>query len=38
MVGFKLQQYLRLKYPQKNARCECKESKNLKNSFKIQKA
>ena len=38
MVGFKLQQYLHLKYPQKNARCKCKESKNLKNLFKIQKA
>ncbi len=38
MVGFKLQQYLRREYPQENARCECKESKNSKNSFKIQQA
>ena len=28
-----LQQYLRRKYPQENARCEWKEFKNQKNSF-----
>lgn len=28
-----LQQYLLREYPQKNARCEWKEFKNLKNSF-----
>ena len=38
MVEFKLQQYLRLKYPQENARCKCKESKNPKNLFKIKQA
>lgn len=38
MLELELQQYLLREYPQKNARCECKESKNLKNSFKIQQA
>ena len=38
MVRFKLQQNLFRKYPQENARCKCKESKNPKNLFKIQQA
>ena len=38
MTELKLQQNLRREYPQENARCECNESKNLKNSFKIQQA
>lgn len=33
MLEQELQQYLRCKYPQENARCEWKEFKNLKNSF-----
>lgn len=33
MLEQELQQYLRHKYPQENARCEWKEYKNLKNSF-----
>ena len=33
MLELELQQYLRCKYPQENARCEWKEFKNLKNSF-----
>lgn len=33
MLEHELQQYLRHKYPQENARCEWKEFKNLKNSF-----
>ena len=36
MLELELQQYLLRKYPQENARCECKESKNPKNLFKIQ--
>lgn len=38
MLELELQQYLLRKYPQENARCKCKESKNPKNSFKIQQA
>lgn len=38
MTELELQQYLFREYPQENARCEWKESKNLKNSFKIQQA
>ena len=33
MLEQELQQYLSLRYPQENARCEWKEFKNLKNSF-----
>ena len=33
MTELELQQYLLREYPQKNARCEWKEFKNLKNSF-----
>lgn len=33
MLELELQQYLLREYPQENARCECKEYKNLKNSF-----
>ena len=33
MTELELQQYLLREYPQENARCEWKESKNLKNSF-----
>lgn len=33
MLEQELQQYLKRKYPQENARCEWKEFKNLKNSF-----
>lgn len=33
MLEHELQQYLRHKYPQENARCEWKEYKNPKNSF-----
>lgn len=33
MLELELQQYLLHEYPQENARCEWKESKNLKNSF-----
>ena len=38
MLELELQQYLLREYPQENARCEWKEFKNLKNSFKIQQA
>ena len=38
MLELELQQYLRHEYPQMNARCECNESKNPKNLFKIQQA
>ena len=33
MIELDLQQHLLREYPQKNARCEWKEFKNLKNSF-----
>ena len=33
MTEQKLQQYIRQRYPEENARCEWKEMKNLKNSF-----
>ena len=36
MLELELQQYLLRKYPQENARCKYKESKNPKNLFKIQ--
>ena len=34
MTEPELQQYLLREYPQENARCEWKEFKNLKNSFR----
>ena len=37
MTELELQQYLLREYPQENARCEWKEFKRLKNSFRIQK-
>ena len=37
MIQLELQQHLLREYPQENARCEWKEFKNLKNSFRIQK-
>ena len=33
MTEQELQQYIRQRYPEENARCEWKEMKNLKNSF-----
>ena len=38
MLELELQQYLLRKYPQENAHCKCKESKNPKNLFKIKQA